>query len=702
MGILADVIGFFTAPTQPARRPVRTDELDAALLELRPIFGPKTTRPEKRRGKRPDRDKMHDGIGRIPRGSARRQRPIQATEPPIRTESRRARLRPPTAAPGRVRSVRNLMAGDGDGHRMATSSLNGRPPSTRFVQGGRLTKDNPNATPLRTMSIMPPPDYQSDWRIQELDTGTLDKVSTSSLLEMLASLSPEVSRALWDFLRLANPGFEIDVFRPGSETEDKAGRAVLDELLASIRRRHKSFDVVIERLFINAFMRGAVFAELVLAPGTLEPLDIATPDAATARFKESDDPVTQGPWILGQWQGGRFQELASETVAYIPIDPFPNSPYGRPMAAPALFNTLFLIGLMHDLRRVVAQQGYPRIDLMVHLDKIKARMPEQHRDNPDAEEAWVSGAINDIRAMYRTLQPDDALIHDDSIEVKGAVGTVDSSSLGAIDGLIAVLERMAVRALKTMPLILGITDGVSEANANRQWEIHIAGIKAVQHRVETLLEGFFTIALQVKGVVADVRVRFAENRSAEELRDQQTLALKITNYTVMQDRGYIAQEEASEALVGHAPYKSQDEIDQEKEEAAAAFATTASSVTEDPEPGSKRVDDLMRFREIMQRRGLGRVSEYLKPDRVPDVEADERIVAAQKTGRAQTIGGKVYLEWDVYFRAEAVIPKDADSTRPLAPLPTEVPVDDRDADLSLAFFDREVPERAGMLDAAPV
>jgi hypothetical protein len=118
-----------------------------------------------------------------------------------------------------------------------------------------------------------------------------------------------------------------------------------------------------------------------------------------------------------------------------------------------------------------------------------------------------------------------------------------------------------------MPLLMGITDGVSEANANRQWEIHTAGIKSLQHLAEALLEHFFELALQAQGIQANVEFRFAELRAAEELRDQQTLQLKITNYQALVDGGYVDRDEASLELVGHPPAKSDEDLQREAEEA---------------------------------------------------------------------------------------------------------------------------------------
>ncbi len=117
-------------------------------------------------------------------------------------------------------------------------------------------------------------------------------------------------------------------------------------------------------------------------------------------------------------------ELNWPTITYTPIDALPGIPYGRPLASPALFSTIFLVGLMHDLRRVVAQQGYPRLDLAVNVEKLLATMPPDLATEPATVKDWINGAVSEIQKMYATLQPDDAYIHTDVVEVNRPVGTV--------------------------------------------------------------------------------------------------------------------------------------------------------------------------------------------------------------------------------------------------------------------------------------
>lgn len=396
------------------------------------------------------------------------------------------------------------------------------------------------------------PNREIDWRAMNLDDQTLSRLDTGDLVKMMADLSPEVSGALWNFTRFCNPGWEAQALRPGTREVDKAGQKRLDEFLALLGERHGAPDVVWNMFFMTAFLRGAFFGEVVGDEQGRRPVDLLAVDPHAAEYREQDDPVLGKIWQLGQMRENRFITLNAPTVRYVPVDPTPGDPpYGRSLVTPAIFSSLFLLSLLHDLRRVVAQQGYPRLDLEVKLEQLETSMPEDAEGDPDKLQRWVEEVVNEIATAYAQLQPDDAFVHTDVVKVNRPVGAVDASSLGGVDSLIRAVERMATRGLKTMPLLMGSNEAVSETHANRQWEIHVAGIKALQHLAEQMLEHLLTMALQMQGLQSVVTFRFAELRASEMLRDAQTEAIKIENAKQKYLAGWISQEEAAQEVTGH-------------------------------------------------------------------------------------------------------------------------------------------------------
>lgn len=455
----------------------------------------------------------------------------------------------------------------------------------RTVAGSsRVTVDTPADMYASALATVAPFSADNYWRTVVLDKDPLSRISSWKLMELMADVSPEISRALSDFVLMCNPGFEARALKPGTDEQDKDAQRELDAMIATLGRLYGSPKVVIDRLFIAAALRGAFFSESVFDEAGRELIDFATPDPAYVHFRRVRDPLRGPVWQLGQYQNGQFVILDRPTISYIPIQPMVGRPEGRPLFSAALFTGLFLLGVLHDLRRVIQQQGYPRIDIEIDLEKLKETMPEDMGDDPDKFMEWADSVVKIIQTVYSDLAPDDAYIHASFIKVnKQTVGATNTSSLGAIDGLFKALERMCTRAVKSMPLLMATTDGVAEANANRQWEIFVAFIKSIQQLGEAMLEYQFGLGLQARGVLATVDWKFAELRAAELLRDAQVELLRTQTARMQYDNGSISADEMAQKSAG----KVKADAEAPRGAASSNGGETDAAKT-NPDPGSNR------------------------------------------------------------------------------------------------------------------
>jgi len=453
--------------------------------------------------------------------------------------------------------------------------------------GARLTYDNPADAYSSALAVITPFSADNYWRKMVLDKNPLDKIDPWKLMELMADISPEISRALSDFVLFCNPGFEAVALKPGTDKQDKEAQKALDAMLDKLRELYGSPKVVIDRLFINAALRGALFSETVLDDDGREMVDFVTPDPAFVAFRKVTDPARGKVWQLGQYQNGKFIVLDRKTISYIPIHPLPGRPEGRPLFSAALFSALFLLGVLHDLRRVIQQQGYPRLDIEIDFEAFQESMPEGIAEKPEKWLEWTEALVKQVENAYSGLEPDDAYIHGNFIKVnKQTVGATNSSSLGAIDGLFKAIERMCTRAAKSMPLLMATTDGVSEANANRQWEIYVAFIKSIQQLCETMLEHQFGLMLQAQGVFAKVDWKFAELRAAELLRDAQVELLKTSIARQQYDNGSINAEQMAQKSTGNP--KGKADAPAPRQAAPTKPAEIADPANTNADPGSNR------------------------------------------------------------------------------------------------------------------
>lgn len=402
-----------------------------------------------------------------------------------------------------------------------------------------------------------------DWREMTLDGNTMDRIDMPTMMEYLTDLSPEVSRALWDFILFCNPGWEFNVYDADVNEDDyqheatlpeenEEGREALTEFFDRLTDLYGATDVVLAQFFLSIFLRGAMSSELVLDQRGRVPVDLVAIDPHWFEYQKRNDSVRGEVWQLGQMIGGKFVPVDAVTVRYVPVHPMIGQPpYGRPLMSGVVFSSMFLLTMMHDMRRVIAAQGYPRLDISVNLDRLMTAMPDGTENDPEAFKEWVESVMKEVADVYSGLAPEDAYIHTDVVTLNEPVGTVDAASLGAIDDIIRALERFIIRAVKSMPLLMASNEATTETHANRQWEVHAAGIRALQHLVEQNLEYLLGLALEAQGIAAKVKFRFAELRRSENLRDAQTENLNTLNAREQYLSGWISQDEAAKKVVGH-------------------------------------------------------------------------------------------------------------------------------------------------------
>ena len=211
------------------------------------------------------------------------------------------------------------------------------------------------------------------WRDGDLDTATLSKVSLPELSALMIDLSPEISREANNILRIANSGWELNAVSGDGRRSHRAGQNVLNAFLDRLNNLYGSADTIFNQLFLSVFLRGAIAAELVLGKDGRTPVDLVVIDPILFKFQTELDADRGEYWQLGQInRSGAFVPIRVPTVLYSAFDPLPGRPEGRSAVQSALFVCLTLMRTLRDLSRVIAQQGYPRLDIEVDLKELQA------------------------------------------------------------------------------------------------------------------------------------------------------------------------------------------------------------------------------------------------------------------------------------------------------------------------------------------
>jgi Phage Mu protein F like protein len=366
-------------------------------------------------------------------------------------------------------------------------------------------------------------------------------------LRFIRDMNPDASMAIWNFMRLANTGHELEVLKKGGGA-DKQGLEYLEELSSRVGKLYGGgTDQLINVLNLTAFTQGAIALEVELTEGLDDVVDFHAIDPSTLDFQVDKD----GEVVLTQKQDkGEDVVLNQEQVFYIPLDPDIGDPYGRSPILPFLQVVFFQVEVLRDLKAVAHNQGHARFDVKILEESIMQNIPPavQSQGAP-AVLKFVQDYIASVQKEFSMLKPDDNLFHLDNVEV-GMVGGTNGKSMD-FTALVNILNQQVVTSLKQLPMLLGRNEGTTETHGTVQWQIFVAGIQSIQRLNKRVLERAYNVALQIKGRQAKAKLTFDELRTTDRYQDAQSEQMEANTWAFKRDQGWVDNNEASNAMVGH-------------------------------------------------------------------------------------------------------------------------------------------------------
>lgn len=367
-------------------------------------------------------------------------------------------------------------------------------------------------------------------------------------LKIIRDINPDSSMAIWNLLRLANSGHEIEVEKP-SGAVDKAATEYLDELAREVGKLYGGgVDQLINVLLLTAYTQGAIALEVELSEGLNEIVDFHPVDPVTLDFRRNKET---GELELVQKQtNGEYKVLNQETVFYYPIDPDISDPFGRSPILPILSIVFFQTEVLKDLKKVIHHQGHQRFDIKVLEEAIIENMPDEIKvAGPDRVREFVSSYVEDIRVQMANLEADDDFFHTDSVEIDMAGGAI-GQSLDATR-VMDVINQQIVSSLKQLPILLGRNEGTTETHGTIQWQIYVKGIESIQRAIKRVLERAYNISLQIGGYQGKAKLTFDTIRVNDRLTDAQAEQVETNTKILQVNQGWITNDEAAVEIVGH-------------------------------------------------------------------------------------------------------------------------------------------------------
>jgi hypothetical protein len=431
------------------------------------------------------------------------------------------------------------------------------------IVGGRVAQGTRaallGATPKKTVPFDPGRQVDPLGRQFELTWFPLQRRTMGrdqralATLKMIRDLDPQASQAVWNFLRLANPGMELQAMvGEGNDQQAEGGpaQAYLDGLMLRIGAEYGGGgDQLHNVLTLSLVTDGAVAAEVAPTDDLKDVYDWYAVEPLLIAFKR--DPITHDLILGQQFRDGTWTELNDEQVFYVPLDPDVEDPYGRPPMMSAVSAIMAKAQMLNDVRAAAHAAGYPRIDVEVLWDALTSNAPPDLRLAGRERDlaGWAESQLEALVKEYENMQVDDTFVHYDWVKIKG----FENRSGFPFSELDDILTRQVNSALKTLPILLGINETSAESHGSVQWNIQVAAVEALQRQVKRILEKLANVSLQLAGFPAHAHIAYDTIRTIDRLTEAQGETFEFNNLKTAVAMGWMDNDEASEKAVGHPP-----------------------------------------------------------------------------------------------------------------------------------------------------
>lgn len=329
---------------------------------------------------------------------------------------------------------------------------------------------------------------------------TLRNIPPADAIRALTRFNGVFSAAVHSYVQLAMSGYKVTGYKVGTHEFDAGATKAAANVVASADTLYdytygyaskQSIDGLLETLLKEAIQSGACGMELVLNRFRLPETLIAVP-TSTLRWKSKSDG---GHYPVQVAQTGSEISLDIPTFFYAATHKVSNSIFARSPLEPALQSIFVFTEFLEDLSRVLRRSGHSRLVASLVQENIKNSAPPAVRDsdNPEDMRKYFEDTRSQIETLLRGLNPDDALVSFDSVKFDLLSSKGEKADYAS---LMSTLGTMVASALKSMPSVLGLSQG-SQNLATTEALVYLKMVRSIQVPVETVMSRAITLAVRL-------------------------------------------------------------------------------------------------------------------------------------------------------------------------------------------------------------
>jgi len=372
-------------------------------------------------------------------------------------------------------------------------------------------------------------------------------------LDFLRRTTPDISMALWNFVRLANQGHEMkfnDLNGKRMESVEKQWR----EFASRVNQvSNAGLDGLIDVLHYSAYMRCAQGLEVEVNADRTDIVDVYPVIPQTIMW-ELEKRNGREVWIPYQQQMAKKVSLepGKANFFWVPTDPDIDDPRGNLVMSSVLQSIDFQMQIMQDLQAVLHHQGFPKNDISIDLERMVNSMPPSVRNGTEGKrQEWLMNRFNEIRNAMDSLNPDSDYLHFDDITINMNQGANAARSLDvrAIDELVSI---QVLNGAKQMGILTNRVGGLGQTESwgSITFKIFTDGILSIQRGSKRLMEEVARLWLRVHGVQA-IPI-FTHNVVNWENEEQKTTVklMKQQFWAISQLMGWVDADTATKEATG--------------------------------------------------------------------------------------------------------------------------------------------------------
>jgi hypothetical protein len=193
----------------------------------------------------------------------------------------------------------------------------------------------------------------------------------------------------------------------------------------------------------------------------------------------------------------------------------------------------------------VQTAAWPRLAFGLPIKELKELYLTMGMSNVQADAA-MGDDIATFKKEVASILPDDNVFYDSN----GKMMLIPGGTFEGIEPIITERRSRIIRALKQLPLFLGLNDSTTETQATQQKIIHGKRLNSLRSRVLAIVLKVCNLHLRLLGRPTIAKAIVQPIFPSDSLMEANTEATRITNAVAKRDQGWIDQEQAAMEVTG--------------------------------------------------------------------------------------------------------------------------------------------------------